>query len=108
MSYPMSDKRPPTIIDMTPEGEFRDPPPPPAPRGFEGFVSRLGGAAMLVALSAGGLLMAAVALVAIGVLLPIVLAAGAIGAITLWWRMRKARARGEGTIIITQFDRRDG
>ena len=108
MSYPMSDKRPPIIIDMTPGGEFRDPPPPPAPRGFEGFVSRLGGVAMLVALSAGGLLMAAVALVAIGVLLPTVLAAGAIGAITIWWRLRKARARGESTIIITQFDRRDG
>jgi predicted lipid-binding transport protein (Tim44 family) len=108
MSQCMSDKRPPIIIDMTPEGEFRDPPPPPAPRGFEGFVTRLGGVAMLVALSAGGLLLAAVALVAIGVLLPIVLAAGAIGAITIWWRMRKARARGESTIIITQFDRRDG
>ncbi|MFM7692262.1 MAG: hypothetical protein ACKPAC_22830, partial [Alphaproteobacteria bacterium] len=80
----------------------------PAPRGFEGFVSRLGGVAMLVALSAGGLLLAAVALVAIGVLLPIVLAAGAIGAITIWWRLRKARARGESTIIIKQFDRRDG
>jgi predicted lipid-binding transport protein (Tim44 family) len=103
----MSDKRPPIIIDMTPEGEFRDPPPPPAPRGFEGLVTRLGGMAMLVAISAGGLLMAAVALVAIGVLLPIVLAAGAIGAITIWWRLRKARARGEGAIIITQFDRRD-
>jgi UDP-N-acetylmuramyl pentapeptide phosphotransferase/UDP-N-acetylglucosamine-1-phosphate transferase len=103
----MSDKRPPIIIDMTPEGEFRDPPPPPAPRGFEGLVTRLGGMAMLVAISAGGLLMAAVALVAIGVLLPIVLAAGAIGAITIWWRLRKARARGESTIIITQFDRRE-
>jgi hypothetical protein len=107
MSQRMSEKRPPIIIDMTPEGEFRDPPPPPAPRGFEGFLSRLGGVAMLVALSAGGLLLAAVALVAIGVLLPIVLAAGAIGAITIWWRLRKARARGESTIIITQFDRRE-
>ncbi len=107
MSWCMSDKRPPIIIDMTPEGEFRDPPPPPAPRGFEGLVTRLGGMAMLVAISAGGLLMAAVALVAIGVLLPIVLAAGAIGAITIWWRLRKARARGESTIIITQFDRRE-
>ena len=107
MSQCMSEKRPPIIIDMTPEGEFRDPPPPPAPRGFEGLVTRLGGMAMLVAISAGGLLMAAVALVAIGVLLPIVLAAGAIGAITIWWRLRKARARGESTIIITQFDRRE-
>ncbi|MCA3360145.1 MAG: hypothetical protein ING02_19315 [Roseomonas sp.] len=104
----MSDKRPPIIIDMTPEGEFRDPPPPPAPRGFEGFVTRLGGVAMLVALSAGGLLLAAVALLAIGILLPIVLAAGTIGAITIWWRMRKARARGESTIIITHIGRREG
>jgi|1048.fasta_scaffold07488_3 hypothetical protein len=107
MSYAMSDKRPPIIIDMTPEGEFRDPVPPPAPRGLEGLLARLGGAAMLVALSAGGLLLAALAVLAIGVLLPIVLAAGAIGAITLWWRLRKARARGESTIIITQFDGRE-
>jgi hypothetical protein len=54
------------------------------------------------------LLLAALALVAIGVLLPIVLAAGAIGAITIWWRVRKARARGESMIIMTQVDRRDG
>jgi len=104
----MSDKRPPIIIDMTPEGEFRDPPLPPAPRGFERFLARLGGVAMLVALSAGGLLLAAVALLAIGVLLPILLAAGAIGAITIWWRLRKARARGESAIIITHIDRREG
>jgi tripartite-type tricarboxylate transporter receptor subunit TctC len=51
----MSDKRPPIIIDMTPEGEFRDPPPPPAPRGFQRVLARLGGVAMLVALGAGGL-----------------------------------------------------
>ena len=103
----MSDKRPPIIIDMTPEGEFRDPPPPPAPRGFERVLARLVGMALLVALSAGGLLLAALALVAVGVLLPILLATGAIGATTIWWRLRKARARGESTIIITQFDRRE-
>ena len=106
MSQIMSEKRPPTIIDMTPEGEFRDPPPPPAPRGFDLVLARLGGAAMLVALATGGLLVAALALLAIGVLLPIVLTAGAIGAVTLWWRLRKARARGESTIIITRIDRR--
>jgi len=104
----MSDKRPPIIIDMTPEGEFRDPPLPPAPRGFERFLAGLGGVATLVALSAGGLLLAAVALLAIGVLLPILLAGGAIGAITIWWRLRKARARGESAIIITHIDRREG
>ena len=107
MSQRMSDKRPPIIIDMTPEGEFRDPPPRPAMRGFEGFLARIGGVAMLVALAAGGLLLAAAALVAIGVLLPILLAAGAIAAITIWWRLRKARARGERTIIITHLDGRE-
>ena len=71
-------------------------------------MARLGGAAMLVALATGGLLLAAMALLAIGILLPIVLAAGAIGAITIWWRMRKARARGESTIIITHINRREG
>ena len=70
-------------------------------------MARLGGVALLVALAAGGLLLAALALLAIGVLLPIVLAAGAIGAVTLWWRLRKARARGESAFIITQFDRRE-
>jgi Flp pilus assembly protein TadB len=102
----MSEKRPSIIIDMTPEGEFRDPPPPPVPRGFERVLARLGGVAVLVALAAGGLLLAALALLAIGVLLPIVLAAGAIGAMTVWWRLRKARARGESAIIITHIDGR--
>ena len=64
MSYPMSDKRPPIIIDMTPEGEFRDPSPPPAPRGFEGLLSRIGNTALLLALSGFGLLMAAFAVLA--------------------------------------------
>ena len=104
----MSDKRPPIIIDMTPEGEFRDPSPPPAPRGFEGLLSRIGNTALLLALSGFGLLMAAFAVLAIGVLLPFVLIAGTIGVITIWWRLRKARARGESMIIMTQFDRRDG
>ncbi|MBM3588168.1 MAG: hypothetical protein FJX33_10245 [Alphaproteobacteria bacterium] len=102
----MSDKHPPIIIDMTPEGEFRDPPPPPASRGLILVLARLGGVAMQVALATGGLLVAALALLAIGVLLPIVLTAGAIGAATLWCRLRKARARGERTIIITHIDRR--
>jgi Flp pilus assembly protein TadB len=104
----MSDTRPPIIIDMTPEGEFRDPPPPQPRRGLDRLLARLGGVAILVALSAGGLLLAALALLAIGVLLPIVLAAGAIGALTLWWRSRKARSIGEDTITITRSDRRDG
>jgi Flp pilus assembly protein TadB len=93
---------------MTPEGEFRDPPPPQPRRGLDRLLARLGGVAILVALSAGGLLLAALALLAIGVLLPIVLAAGAIGALTLWWRSRKARSIGEDTITITRSDRRDG
>ena len=104
----MSDKRPPIIIDMTPEGEFRDPPPPQPRRGLDRLLARLGSVAILVALSAGGLLLAALALLAIGVLLPIVLAAGAVGALTLWWRLRKARSMGENTIIITHIERRDG
>ena len=104
----MSDKRPPIIIDMTPEGEFRDPPPTQPRRGLDRLLARLGSVAMLVALSAGGLLLAALALLAIGVLLPIVLAAGAVGALTLWWRLRKARSMGDNTITITRIDRRDG
>lgn len=80
-------RRPP-VIDMTPEGEFRDPTPPRA-TGLDRLLARLGGVAMLVAIGATALMLAGLAVLAIGVLLPVAIVAGAIGAGSLWWRARR-------------------
>lgn len=92
----METHRRPPVLDMTPEGEFRDPVPPP-PRGtpFDRLLARLGSTAILVAVACGGLLLAGLAILAIGILVPLVIGAGAIGAASLWWRARRARSRGE-------------
>jgi hypothetical protein len=90
----MDTQRRPPVIDMTPEGEFRE---PAAPRGagvLDRALARIGAAGMLVALVAGGLLLAGLAVLAISILLPVALLAGAIGAGSLWWRMRRARRDG--------------
>jgi hypothetical protein len=85
------------VLDMTPEGEFRDPPPRPATR-LDGALGRVGGVALLVALAAGALVLAALALVAIGVLLPVLLVAGLVAFGTLWWRRRRAGLRSGAPI----------
>lgn len=90
----MDTQRRPPVIDMTPEGEFRDPVPPRAMGGLDRFLARMGGIAMLVAIGAAGLALAGLALLAIGVLLPVALIAGLIGGGSLWWRMRKAGRGG--------------
>lgn len=91
----MSDPRHrPPLLDMTPEGEFREPPPKPAPSGLNGLLARTGGVAALVALAAGGLLLAALAVLFIGLILPVVIVAGAIAAASFWWRMRRLRKQG--------------
>jgi len=79
----------PPVIDMTPEGEFRDPVPPRAMGTLDRLLARIGGIAMLVALGAGVLALAGLAVLALSVLLPIALIAGLIGAGSLWWRMRR-------------------
>jgi hypothetical protein len=76
---------------MTPEGEFRT---PPKPSGLNAFLARFGGIAILVAVVAGGLVLAALALVFIGLLLPVLLGAAALGAASLWWRRRRLRKMG--------------
>lgn len=88
-----TDRRPP-VLDMTPEGEFRDPGPPRPAGLLDRVLARLGGIAVLVAAAAGGLVLAGVALLAIGILLPVMILAGAIGAGSIWWRMRRARQQG--------------
>lgn len=87
----MDPHRRPPVIDMTPEGEFRDPVPPPR-GGLDRALARVGGIALLVAAASVAVLLA---LLAIGILLPLALGAGAIGAASLWWRARRARRNGE-------------
>ncbi|MCX8132948.1 MAG: hypothetical protein N3D18_03170 [Roseococcus sp.] len=88
----MSDfRRPPPVLDMTPEGEFRE---PPKPGGLDAFLARLGGVAVLIAAMAGGLILAALAIFFIGLLLPAMLGAAAVAAVALWWRRRRLRRMG--------------
>lgn len=79
------------VLDMTPEGEFRE-----APRlsGFNLLVARMGGVAMLVALVAAGLLVVALAVFFVALLIPILLGAGIIAAVSIWWRRRQLRKMG--------------
>lgn len=79
------------VLDMTPEGEFRE---APKPSGFNLLLARMGGIAMLVAIAAGGLLLVALAIFFIGLLLPVAIAAGSIAALSLWWRRRRLRKMG--------------
>jgi Flp pilus assembly protein TadB len=90
----MDTQRRPPVIDMTPEGEFRDPTPPRAAGPLDRALARIGAAGMLVAFVAGGLVLAGLAILAISVLLPVAILAGAVGAASLWWRMRRARRDG--------------
>lgn len=90
----MDTHRRPPVIDMTPEGEFRDAAPPPAARPLDRALARIGAAGMLVAVVTGGLVLAGLAVLAISILLPVALVAGAISAASLWWRMRRARRDG--------------
>ncbi len=88
----MNDERPrPAVLDMTPDGEFRQAPPPSGPNLL---LARIGGVAMLVGVAAGGLLLVALAILAIGLLLPVVIGAGVIAALSLWWRRRQLRKMG--------------
>lgn len=96
----MDTQRRPPVIDMTPEGEFRDPVPPRALGTFDRLLARVGGIAMLVALGAAGLFLAGLALLAIGVLLPVALVAGLIGGGSLWWRMRRGGAQPVRFVVI--------
>jgi hypothetical protein len=78
---------------MTPEGGFRE--PAAAPKGWlDRALAQVGGAALLLALAAGGLVVVALAFVLLGLLLPIVIGAGLVAFVTIWWRLRRLRARG--------------
>jgi hypothetical protein len=91
----MDTHRRPPVIDMTPEGEFRDPAPARPLGTLDRLLARIGALGVVVALAAFGLMLAGLAILAIGVLLPVVLVAGGLGAASLWWRARRARRNGE-------------
>jgi len=102
----MDQHRTPPVLDMTPDGQFRDnagpnpgmnPGAPPNPRPattLDRILGRVGGVALLVALAAGGLLLASLAILFVGLVLPVLIVAGAIGAVTLWWRIRRLKRQG--------------
>jgi hypothetical protein len=90
----MDPLRRPPVLDMTPEGDFRDPPPLPAPSRLDRVLGRVGGAALLVAVASGGLVLAAVAILFAALALPVLIVAGAIGVGSIWWRLRRARRQG--------------
>jgi hypothetical protein len=100
------DRTPPRpVIDMTPEGEFREPAPSRA-SWLDRVLARVGAYSVLAAVVAGGLVIAALALVFAAVLLPIALLAGAIGFGALWWRARRARREGRSFVLVIR--RRSG
>lgn len=90
----MDTQRRPPVLDMTPEGEFRDPAPPPRAGTLDRILGRVGGIALLVALAAGGLVLAGLAIMFAALALPVLIVAGAIGAASIWWRLRRARKEG--------------
>ena len=90
----METPRRPPVLDMTPDGEFRDAQPSPA-SALDRALARVGGVAVLTALAAGGIVVAALAILFAAIALPVLIIAGAIGGGTLWWRLRRARRNGE-------------
>ena len=88
MNEPMHPRR---VLDMTPDGAFRE---APKLSGFNLLLVRMGGVAMLIAVAAGGFLLVALAIFFIGLLLPIVIGAGSIAALSIWWRRRRLRRVG--------------
>jgi hypothetical protein len=91
---PFTDSRRPPVLDMTLEGQFRTAPEPtggiPRRSWLDRLLGRVGGAALLLALATGGLVLAGLAVLAIGLLLPVMLVAGLVAFGTLWWRVRRA------------------
>jgi len=81
------------VIDMTPEGEFRGPQARPASF-TDKVMARVGGVAALVALVAGGVVVAGIAIAFFAIALPIAVLAGAVAFGSLWWRMKRAGRQG--------------
>lgn len=81
----------PPILDMTPEGEFRE---APRPSWLDRVLARTGGIAILVLAATLGLVLVAVAILFISLLIPVAIGAGLVAAISIWWRRRRMRQAG--------------
>ena len=91
MPLMIQDARRPPVLDMTPEGTFRDTPQPLAGGSWlDRALLRLGGMAVLATAVAGGLVLAASAALILGLLIPVLVVAGLVGFVSLWWRMRRS------------------
>ena len=87
------------IIDMTPEGEFRDQ-RSPLRQMADRLMGRFGGVALLVALAGFGIVVAAV-MIALAVLaLPVAILAASIASASLWWRLRRLRRQAGGRVVL--------
>ncbi len=86
MRWPPRSRR---VIDMTPEGEFV--PPPKVP-----FTTRLLGIAILVAVIAGAIALASLALWIALTLIPIALAAALVAYVVLRWQAWRAGHNAAG------------
>jgi hypothetical protein len=97
----MDHKRP--TLDLTPEGEFRQPAPT--------RMDRVLGMVLRYALIAAGVsilaVLAVVSVVALALLLPILIAAAVVGGGILWWRLRKLKQSGviQTRIVTFRTDR---
>ncbi|TPG59560.1 hypothetical protein EAH89_04780 [Roseomonas nepalensis] len=96
----MQDDRRPPVLDMTPEGGFREAPRPVGGSWLDRALMKVGGVAVLAAVVAGGLVLAASAVVILGLLIPVLLVAGAVGFGSLWWRVRRARRGGAAVFVV--------
>ncbi len=99
----IQDQRRPPVLDMTPDGGFREAPRPPVGATWlDRALMKVGGVAVLAALIAGGLVLAASAVVILGLLIPVLLVAGAVGFGSLWWRVRRARRSGGAVFVVSR------
>ncbi|MDJ0387296.1 hypothetical protein QMO56_04140 [Roseomonas sp. E05] len=94
---PRADQRP--VLDMTPEGEFRDPAPRQA-TWLDRALARLGGVAVLVALVAAGVVVAGIAVAFLALALPVAVVAGLVAFGSLWWHARRGTARGRSFTFV--------
>jgi hypothetical protein len=88
----------PPVLDMTADGQFRDP-LPPRRTWLDRALARVGGLALLVTLAAAGLVLVALAILFVGLLLPVAIGAGLIAFVSIWWRLRRAGIRPGGRPI---------
>ncbi|WP_431269298.1 hypothetical protein [Dankookia sp. P2] len=58
------------------------------------MLGKVGGVALLLTLAAGGLLLVALAILFVGLLLPVAIGAGLVAFVSLWWRLRRLRRDG--------------